>query len=159
MDGSRDVHKPNWVDHLHLLKTSRESCKMQDLRQQATSGKREVSTLRKRVKQPETYLVMLFLVLVFAVIDSCRKPANQITARLYIGGVYLYEAFGHPVLKDRVQCRYEPTCSEYSIQAVRRHGIIPGVALTLKRVNSCRKSVPIGMPDPVPPLPLMTRGE
>ncbi|MBE3072322.1 MAG: membrane protein insertion efficiency factor YidD [Acidobacteria bacterium] len=49
-----------------------------------------------------------------------------------------------------VQCRYRPTCSEYSVEAVRRFGIRRGLILTARRVLSCRPPVPRGTFDPVP---------
>ncbi|MBE3096418.1 MAG: membrane protein insertion efficiency factor YidD [Planctomycetes bacterium] len=49
-----------------------------------------------------------------------------------------------------VQCRYRPTCSEYSIEAVGRFGIRRGLVLTARRVMSCRPPVPRGTFDPVP---------
>jgi uncharacterized protein len=49
-----------------------------------------------------------------------------------------------------VACRYTPTCSVYSIQAVEKHGIRRGLVLSAKRLLSCDRSVPSGTPDPVP---------
>ena len=34
-------------------------------------------------------------------------------------------------------CRYLPTCSEYCIDALKTHGLIKGMFLSLKRVLSC----------------------
>ena len=34
-------------------------------------------------------------------------------------------------------CRYLPTCSEYSIEALKTYGFIKGFSLSLKRVMSC----------------------
>ena len=34
-------------------------------------------------------------------------------------------------------CRYTPTCSEYAVEAVERHGVLRGSGLALKRVLSC----------------------
>ena len=34
-------------------------------------------------------------------------------------------------------CRYMPTCSEYSIQALKNFGLFKGSYLSLKRVLSC----------------------
>ena len=35
------------------------------------------------------------------------------------------------------KCRYIPTCSEYSKQAIIKHGPLKGSALTLKRLLKC----------------------
>ena len=34
-------------------------------------------------------------------------------------------------------CRYLPTCSEYSIEALKTFGLIKGLYLSLKRILSC----------------------
>ncbi len=34
-------------------------------------------------------------------------------------------------------CRYMPTCSEYSIDALKTYGLIKGLYLSLKRILSC----------------------
>ena len=109
-----------------------------------------MSTLRKYLKRPETYLATLFLLFVLGLLDSYRKPADQVTVRAYVGIVHLYQVVGRPLLKGHIQCRYQPTCSDYSIEAVKTHGIRRGLLLTVKRINSCQTSVPPGTPDPVP---------
>ncbi|HKG12282.1 MAG TPA: membrane protein insertion efficiency factor YidD [Pyrinomonadaceae bacterium] len=112
-----------------------------------------MSALRKSLKRPETYLALLVVLVVLGVGDTFRSPANQVTARLWVGGVRVYQAVGRPLLKDRVRCRYEPTCSDYSVEAVQKHGVRRGLVLTVRRINSCRTSVPMGTHDPVPAAP------
>lgn len=34
-------------------------------------------------------------------------------------------------------CRFQPTCSEYFLQAVESHGIVRGIFLGLKRIARC----------------------
>ena len=34
-------------------------------------------------------------------------------------------------------CRYLPTCSEYSIEALKTHGLIKGIFISTKRILSC----------------------
>ena len=34
-------------------------------------------------------------------------------------------------------CRYLPTCSEYSIEALKTYGLIKGLLLSFKRIMSC----------------------
>lgn len=47
------------------------------------------------------------------------------------------------------QCRFSPTCSEYAIQAFRRHGAWKGSLLALRRISRCHPWHAGGF-DPVP---------
>ena len=47
------------------------------------------------------------------------------------------------------QCRFEPSCSHYAIDALRRHGAVRGTALAAWRVLRCNPWGPGGH-DPVP---------
>ncbi len=46
-------------------------------------------------------------------------------------------------------CRYTPTCSQYGVEAIRKHGAFKGGWLTLKRIASCNPWGGHGH-DPVP---------
>jgi len=46
-------------------------------------------------------------------------------------------------------CRYEPTCSQYTIEALRKRGLITGLRLSLKRIFTCHPWGGSGY-DPVP---------
>jgi putative membrane protein insertion efficiency factor len=46
-------------------------------------------------------------------------------------------------------CRYEPSCSRYAEEALRRHGAAAGLILTVKRLLRCHPFRPGGF-DPVP---------
>jgi putative membrane protein insertion efficiency factor len=47
-------------------------------------------------------------------------------------------------------CRYEPTCSQYAIQAIQTHGTLRGSWLASRRLCRCHPWGGCG-PDPVPP--------
>ncbi len=47
-------------------------------------------------------------------------------------------------------CRFEPSCSEYALDALRCHGAVSGAALTTKRILRCHPWNEGGF-DPVPP--------
>jgi putative membrane protein insertion efficiency factor len=47
-------------------------------------------------------------------------------------------------------CRFEPSCSAYSLQALRQHGAAAGAYLTLRRLARCHPWCEGGH-DPVPP--------
>jgi putative membrane protein insertion efficiency factor len=111
-----------------------------------------VPPLRKFLTKPHTYLAIFALLMGAALFDSYRPPPNQWTSVTYVWGVRLYQKYGRPVTSRYIQCRYRPTCSEYSLQAVQSLGIRRGLALTYRRLASCTTAVPLGTPDPVPPL-------
>lgn len=48
-----------------------------------------------------------------------------------------------------VHCRFAPTCSMYAAEALRRHGILRGGALSVRRLCRCN-SLCAGGHDPVP---------
>lgn len=50
-------------------------------------------------------------------------------------------------LTDKV-CRFSPTCSEYTYQAIDKYGIIHGMWLSLRRITRCHPWSR-GGPDPV----------
>ena len=34
-------------------------------------------------------------------------------------------------------CRFEPTCSSYSIEAINQYGVVKGIILSIKRILKC----------------------
>ncbi len=59
----------------------------------------------------------------------------------------IYQKVISPLLPAR--CRYSPTCSEYAMQAIKKHGPWQGGKLTIKRVFNCHPWGGEGH-DPVP---------
>ena len=64
--------------------------------------------------------------------------------------VRLYQAALSPIMGGH--CRFVPTCSEYSIEALRTHGALRGSWMTLRRILRCHPLGGGGI-DPVPPAP------
>ena len=67
--------------------------------------------------------------------------------RLLILPIRFYQLVISPVIGPR--CRYTPTCSEYAIEAIERHGAGQGGMMALKRLFSCHPWGGSGY-DPVP---------
>lgn len=64
-----------------------------------------------------------------------------------IGLLKAYRAVISPLYGD--VCKYYPTCSAYSLEAVQRHGAIKGTWLTMRRLVRCHPWSQGGF-DPVP---------
>ena len=46
-------------------------------------------------------------------------------------------------------CRFQPTCSSYALEALEKHGAVKGTALAVKRIAKCHPLGGSGY-DPVP---------
>ena len=64
-----------------------------------------------------------------------------------IGVVKCYKTFISPLLGNN--CRFYPSCSTYSIEALTTHGVLTGSYLTVKRLLKCHPFHEGGL-DPVP---------
>jgi len=62
--------------------------------------------------------------------------------------IKLYRMFLSPLFPP--SCRFYPTCSQYSIEALTKFGVIKGGWMSLKRVGKCHPFHPGGY-DPVVP--------
>ena len=67
--------------------------------------------------------------------------------KLLRGAVYGYRFLISPIFP--ASCRYEPTCSEYALQALAKHGAIKGTWLAARRISRCHPWGGSGY-DPVP---------
>ncbi len=67
---------------------------------------------------------------------------------LLIGLVRFYQLCISPIIGPR--CRFYPTCSHYTIEAIQKHGVLKGGWLAIKRIVRCHPGNPGGV-DPVPP--------
>ena len=110
-----------------------------------------MSTPSDGFRRRRFHLMVLAALIVLFVLDSSRPPAEQYSAAAYVGGVRVYQTVGRPVVRPICTCRFLPSCSEYSVEAVKTHGIRYGLYLTAKRIASCNYNVPLGTWDPVPP--------
>ena len=61
--------------------------------------------------------------------------------------IRIYRIFISPLLGSN--CRHTPTCSEYGIIALKKHGVFKGSFLTAKRILKCNSLFKGGY-DPVP---------
>jgi hypothetical protein len=75
------------------------------------------------------------------------KKILQILSLPFILLIRIYQKLISPMLGPK--CRYTPTCSEYTVQALKKHGLFKGGWLAIKRISSCHPWGGSGY-DPVP---------
>jgi len=67
--------------------------------------------------------------------------------RLLRGAIRIYQIALSPYFGN--QCRFYPTCSEYAMDAIAKHGALKGSWLAIRRIGRCHPYHPGGH-DPVP---------
>jgi putative membrane protein insertion efficiency factor len=74
-----------------------------------------------------------------------RWPARATTACL-IALIRVYQVTLSPLLGPA--CRFEPTCSRYMVESVRKYGLLKGLARGLRRISRCHPWNPGGYDPP-----------
>jgi uncharacterized protein len=72
---------------------------------------------------------------------------GKLFGKVLICIITLYRLFISPLLGTN--CRFQPSCSAYGIEAIRRHGALKGGWLTVRRISKCHPWGASGY-DPVP---------
>ena len=83
----------------------------------------------------------------------------SLPARAASGLVWVYQRTVSPALTAAFPtcgCRFAPTCSHYAREALREHGFLAGLTLTVIRLAKCGPWHP-GGEDPVPPAAVTRR--
>ncbi|NMB50404.1 MAG: membrane protein insertion efficiency factor YidD [Bacteroidales bacterium] len=75
------------------------------------------------------------------------KLIKNILVKILLIPVYFYRYAISPLIPP--SCRYTPTCSQYTIEALKKHGPFKGSYLSAKRILSCNPWGGSGY-DPVP---------
>jgi putative membrane protein insertion efficiency factor len=71
----------------------------------------------------------------------------KILALPFIGLIRVYQKLISPLIGP--QCRFTPTCSQYGVEALKKHGLFKGSWLTIRRILRCHPWGGHGH-DPVP---------
>jgi len=88
---------------------------------------------------------------VLLVADLSRPPAAQLTTRVALAGIHVYQATLSPIYaRTGVQCRFTITCSHYGEAVVQEFGAVKGGWMAFKRVLRCGPWTPMGSDDPPP---------
>ena len=75
------------------------------------------------------------------------KLINRLIGSIFLLLIRIYQVLLSPLLG--ASCRFTPTCSQYGMEAIRKHGPFTGGWLTLKRIARCNPWGGHGH-DPVP---------
>ncbi|MBN1765516.1 MAG: membrane protein insertion efficiency factor YidD [Sedimentisphaerales bacterium] len=75
------------------------------------------------------------------------QNASSFLLKIFICMVRFYQIAISPYLP--AACRYVPTCSEYTLEALKRYGLIRGSVMGFKRLLRCHPFAKGGW-DPVP---------
>jgi putative membrane protein insertion efficiency factor len=75
------------------------------------------------------------------------KWFNQLFSAVFLGIIKFYQWGISPLIGPA--CRYQPTCSRYTAEAIRKYGPWKGSILGLKRISRCHPLGGHGY-DPVP---------
>lgn len=73
---------------------------------------------------------------------------KKILRQIFILPIRFYQLSISPILGPS-KCRFQPTCSQYAIEAIQEWGILKGTWLGMKRIGKCHPWGPHGH-DPVP---------
>jgi uncharacterized protein len=82
-------------------------------------------------------------------VDTVWARLRAVPRRLLMGLIRLYQLVVSPLYGPT--CRFYPSCSQYALIAVERHGVLRGSALAAWRVLRCNPWN-IGGVDDVPPV-------
>ena len=66
---------------------------------------------------------------------------------IIVGIIKFYQIVVSPVIGP--SCRHYPTCSQYTIESLKTHGVLRGLYLSVRRIWRCRPGGSHGY-DPVP---------
>lgn len=72
---------------------------------------------------------------------------KKLLTKILLLPIYFYKYSISPMLPP--SCRYTPSCSQYAIEALKKHGPFKGLWLATKRILSCNPWGGSGY-DPVP---------
>lgn len=79
--------------------------------------------------------------------DDNKYGITGLIRKLFLLPVFFYRLCISPLFPP--VCRFTPTCSQYCVEAVMKHGIFKGFYLAAKRILRCRPGGGSGY-DPVP---------
>ncbi len=71
-----------------------------------------------------------------------RVRVNRLLSVLIIWIIKVYQTVISPALPK--SCRFYPTCSQYTVQALEKYGVLKGLSMGIKRISRCHPFHPGG---------------
>jgi uncharacterized protein len=104
-------------------------------------------TARRPARRRPALLATAACLLLVAVLaaDLSRPPARQLASRAALSAIRWYQVRVSPHISG--QCRFDPTCSQYAVVVIERHGVVKGGWMTAKRIARCGPWTPAGTRD------------
>lgn len=75
------------------------------------------------------------------------NPFSRVLVAILVVPIRFYQRFISPLTPP--SCRFTPTCSQYALEALRKHGPLRGLYLAVRRILRCHPWGGSGY-DPVP---------
>ena len=80
-------------------------------------------------------------------LSRLMNPLSRILVAILCAPIRFYQRFISPFTSPA--CRFTPTCSQYALEALRKHGPLRGLYLAVRRILRCHPWGGSGY-DPVP---------
>lgn len=77
--------------------------------------------------------------------DAIRWP-ERLAIALLLAMIWVYQRTLSPMLGNA--CRFEPSCSRYMVECLRKYGLFSGLARGLRRISRCHPWDPGGYDPP-----------
>lgn len=81
----------------------------------------------------------------------------NILQRLALAAIARYQRKGGGLERFRVDCNFEPRCSDYAATAIRRFGFRRGLRLSIGRIRRCNERDQVGLRQDAVPTAAVTR--
>lgn len=79
--------------------------------------------------------------------DLVVPVREQLSTRVAVAGIETYREVVSPRIAGKIQCRFEPTCSLYGLESVKKHGGLKGGWRAVTRIARCNPMTPQGTVD------------
>jgi putative membrane protein insertion efficiency factor len=84
--------------------------------------------------------------MIAATIETLSRWTGRLVIALLVGLIRLYQVTLSPLLGPA--CRFEPSCSRYMVESLRKYGLLRGLARGLRRLSRCHPWDPGGYDPP-----------